>query len=118
MRSVQNVPCLPVMPWHQHACRCRAAIIGAASTAAFTASSIRSNGSMPSRSLTMRDRLVLAGAVDGEEDRDASASASFQALITPSAITSVRAKAPQKLTTRLFTRGLDSTSSSAGLALV
>ena len=36
-----------------------------------------------------------------------------QALTTPSAITSVRAKAPQKLITRLLTPGLESTRSSA-----
>ena len=36
-----------------------------------------------------------------------------QAFTTPLAITSVRAKAPQKLMTRLFTPGLDSTRSSA-----
>ena len=41
-----------------------------------------------------------------------------QAFTTPSAITSVRAKAPQKLITRLFTPGLDSTRSSAISALV
>jgi succinyl-CoA synthetase beta subunit len=39
-------------------------------------------------------------------------------VMTPSAITSVRANAPQKLTSRHFTRGLASTSSRAGLALV
>ncbi|MNT79716.1 hypothetical protein D3C72_2190830 [compost metagenome] len=42
----------------------------------------------------------------------------FQAWITPPAITSVRAKAPQKLTTRLLTPGLDSTRSSASVPLV
>ncbi|CEG08612.1 hypothetical protein BN961_02028 [Afipia felis] len=35
------------------------------------------------------------------------------AFTTPSAITSVRANAPQKLMTRLLTHGLDSTRSSA-----
>ena len=43
---------------------------------------------------------------------------SSQASITPCAITSVRAKAPQKLTSRHFTLGLESTSCSAGLAFV
>ena len=43
---------------------------------------------------------------------------SSQALITPSAITSVRAKAPQKFTSRHFTRGFASTIWSAGVALV
>ena len=40
------------------------------------------------------------------------------ASITPPVITSVRANAPQKLTSRLLTRGLYSTSSSAGVAFV
>ena len=42
----------------------------------------------------------------------------FQASSTPAVITSVRAKAPQKFTTRQVTLRLSSTSSSAGLALV
>ena len=47
----------------------------------------------------------------------AGASASH-ASSTPPVITSVRANAPQKLTTRHFTRGLASTSSRAGFAFV
>ena len=42
----------------------------------------------------------------------------LHASTTPSAITSVRANAPQKLTTRLLTPGFDSTMSSATSAFV
>ena len=45
-------------------------------------------------------------------------SSASHASSTPPVITSVRANAPQKFTTRDFTRGLSSTSSSAGVALV
>ncbi len=63
------------------------------------------------------DSLGFAGAVDGEADRDIGRSSSI-ARTTPSVITSVRANAPQKLMSRLRTRGLARTSRSAGTAFV
>ena len=72
---------------------------------------------MPSRSLTMA--MASSSPVPWMVKKIGMLGfSSSQALITPSAITSVRANAPQKLTSRHLTRGLESTSSSAGLALV
>src|SRR5690606_4920971 len=89
----------------------------AAATAAFTASSMRSCGSIPSRSRTIAIAssspvpwIVKTIGIFGFS--------SSQALTTPSAMTSVRAKAPQKLTSNAFTLGFASTISSAGMAFV
>src|SRR4029453_3890880 len=87
---------------HQHglaAADDHARVPRAAATAAFTASSIRSNGSMPSRSPTMA--IPSSSPVPGMVKKIGICGLrSSHALMTPSAITSVRAKAPQKLTSR------------------
>src|SRR5262249_21032519 len=89
----------------------------AAATAASTASSIRSNGSSRNRSLTMA--IAASSLVPCMVKNSGSLGfSSSRAVITPAIITSVRANAPQKFTSRHFTRPLASTSSSAGLALV
>jgi hypothetical protein len=72
---------------------------------------------VPSRSRT--SRIALSSPVPWMEKKIGTAGRSSSiAVMTPSVITSVRANAPQKFTTRLRTRGLSSTSRSAGVALV
>src|SRR3990167_759200 len=89
----------------------------AAATAARTASSMRSKGSSSSRSRIRR--TASSSPVPWTEKNTGKVGCSVsQARTTPSAMTSVRANAPQKLTIRLLTRGLASTSLSAAVALV
>src|SRR4029077_9118585 len=77
----------------------------AASTAAFTASSISSKGSIPSLSRT--SFTAYPPPVPWIEKKTGTFGfRASQARNTPSAMTSVRAKAPQKMTARLFTPGL------------
>ena len=68
--------------------------------------------------LQHRTRLRSPGAVDRRRRTGSVGLSSSMAFSTPSVITSVRAKAPQKFTTRLLTRGLSRTSFRPGVALV